>query len=170
MHDSELPVFYRKILVFFSLSICTNHVNKSALVPFMRVYEVNLQNRCCATDDFENFSSSCFVLQLPWLSCTKANRPHSRLTYDMHTCYPFLHYTHNLFEHVNDCEKYKKIEILKRAIFFLLFRNYRGKFRYVLNLSTVLHMTKSRFPVNKTTNQSIHPHPCLICRTLSQTV
>ena len=119
MHDSELPIFYRKILVFFSVCICTNHVNKSALVPFMRVYEITLQNCCGTTDDLGNFSPPCFVFQLPWLSCTKANPPHSCLTYDMRTCCPFLDYTHNLFEQVNDCEKYKKIETFKRAIFFL---------------------------------------------------
>ena len=39
---------------FFSVYICTNHVNKSALVPFMRVYEVALQNRCGTTDVFGN--------------------------------------------------------------------------------------------------------------------
>ena len=145
-------------------------MNKSTLVPFMRVYEVTLQNRCGTTYDFGNFSPPCFVFQLPWF-CTKANSPHSRLSYDMRTCCPFLIYKDNLFEHVKDCEKYKKkIEIFKRAIFFLLFLYYRGKFRYVLNLSTVLHMIKSRFPVNKTINQPMHPHPCLICRTLSQTV
>ena len=109
VHDSELPVLYRKILVL-SVCICTNHVNKSALVPFMLVYDVTLQNRCGTRDDFGNFSTPHFVFQLPWLSCTKANSPHSRLTYDMRTCCPCLEYTHNIFEHVNDCEKYKKKE------------------------------------------------------------
>ena len=115
VHDSELPVFYRKILVF-SVCISTNHVNKSTLSC------LSMQNRCGTTDDFGNFSPPCFVFQFPWLSYTKANPLHSRLTYDMRNCCPFLFYKHNLFEHVNDCEKYKKkIEIFKRAIFFLLF-------------------------------------------------
>ena len=121
VHDGELPVFYRKILVFFSVCICINHVNKSALVPFMRVYEVTLQNRCGTTDDFGNFSPPCFVFQLPWLSYTKANPLHSSLSNDMRTSCPFLDYTHNLFEHVNDCEKYKKIEIFNQRFSFYCF-------------------------------------------------
>ena len=113
--------FIVKSSFFSSVCICTNHVNKSAPVPFMCVCEVTLQNRCGTTDDFGNFSSPCFVFQLPWLSCTKANPPHSNLKYETRTFCPFLDYTHNLFEHDNACEKYKKIVIFKRAIFFLLF-------------------------------------------------
>ena len=101
----------------FSVCICTNRVNKSAIVPGMRVYEVTLQNRCGTTDDFGNFSPPCFVFQLPWLSCTKANPSHSSFTYDMRTCWPFLDYYLNVFEHVNDCVKYKKIEIFNNERF-----------------------------------------------------
>ena len=42
-------------------------------------------------------------------------------TQDLHmTCVPAVH--SYLFEHVNDCEKYKKIEIFKRVIIFTVLK------------------------------------------------